>query len=147
MRVFGLFILFVSFALPLAAQQQQPATPTFTQSDAETLVLTFEDALQGRNLKLFLSAFDRDRMIDYGNFSDHVTALFARTDAFRVNLHVTNMEDLGNGREALTIDMQMELVPRDASHSDRRETMLKVQVAKSENVWRIVELVPREFFY
>jgi hypothetical protein len=147
MRVFGLFILLVSFVLPLAAQQQQPATAAFTHADAENLVLTLEDSLQGRNLKLFLSVFDRDQMVDYGNFADHVTALFARTDGFRLSLHVTDMDDTGNGHAALAIDTQMEMVPRDSSHPDRRETTLRVQLVKSGNAWRIVELAPREFFY
>ena len=147
MRVFGLILLVLTLAMPMCAQQSQPAAATFTSADAETLVRTLQDGLEGHNLKRFLSAFDREQMIDYGNFADHVASLFARTDAFRVNLHVTSMQDAGDGRVFVTVDAQIEVAPRDVPHPERRETTLNVQVLKSGNGWRIVELAPREFFY
>ncbi|HEX8927077.1 MAG TPA: hypothetical protein VF786_14860, partial [Terriglobales bacterium] len=109
MRLFGLIILLLCLTLPMAAQQAQPATATFSQADAETLVRTLQDGLEGHNLKRFISAFDRQQMIDYRDFSDQVTALFSRTDAFRVNLHVSKFEDAGDGRANVTMDAQMEI--------------------------------------
>ncbi|HEX8924806.1 MAG TPA: hypothetical protein VF786_03390 [Terriglobales bacterium] len=147
MRVFGLTILLFSLTLPIGAQQAQPATATFSQADAETLVRTLQDGLEGHNLNRFLSAFDRDQMIDYRDFSDQVAALFSRTDAFRVNLHVTQIEDAGDGRANVTMDAQMEITPRDSVRPDRRETTLNFQVAKSAQGWCVVDLAPREFFY
>ena len=146
MRVFGLVILSLSLLLSAAAQQPQSAT-AFTHADAEKIVRTLQDGLEGSDLKRFLSAFDHDQMINYGNFSDQVAALFARTDGFQVSLHVTNIDDAGDGRANMMLDAQMEIVPRYAPRPDRRETTLNVQVAKSAKGWRIVEITPREFFY
>ena len=147
MRALGLLILSLALAMPTAAQQSSTAPTAFTHVDAEKLVRTLQDGLEGRDLKRFLSAFDREQMIDYGNFSDQVTALFARTDGFRVNLHITNIDDAGDGSANMMLDVQMETVPRYAPRPDRREAMLNVHVAKSAQGWRIVELVPRDFFY
>jgi len=147
MRVFVLVILLFSLALPVCALPQQPSTTTFTSADAEALVRTLQNGLEGHNLKRFLSAFDRERMIDYGNFADQVAALFAHTDAFRVNFHITSASDAGDGSVTLTIDAQMEVTPRDLPRSERRETTLNLRVAKSGEDWRIVELAPRDFFY
>ena len=147
MRVFGFFFLLISLVLPVAAQPSQPATTKFTHADAEKLVRTLQDGLEGQNLKTFLSAFDRDQMINYGNFSDQVAALFSRTDAFRVHLHVTNIDEARDGSANVTLDAQMEIAPHYAPRPDRREAILNVHVAKSADGWRIVDLAPRDFFY
>lgn len=144
MRVFGVLILVFFSALPMCAQQQQP---TYTSADAENLVRTLRDGLEGHNLKRFLFAFDREQMIDYGNFADHVASLFARTDAFRVNLHVTDFQDAGKGLVVLSMDAQMDIAPRYGPTPDRRETTIQFQVVKSGDGWRVVELAPRDFFY
>jgi hypothetical protein len=147
MRVFGLIFSLLLLALPAYAQQPQSSPAIFTSADVDTLVRTLQDGLEGHNLKRFLSAFDREQMIDYGNFADQVSSLFARTDAFRVNLHVTSTQDAGNGRVLLSMDAQMEIAPRDRPRPDRRESTLSLEVAKSGNNWRIVQLAPRDFFY
>lgn len=146
MRVLGLLFLILTVVLPTCAQQPQSA-PTFTSADAEAIVRTLQDGLEGHNLKRFLSAFDRDQMIDSANFSDQVSALFARTDSFRIYLHVLNAEDAGDGRANVRLDAQMEITPRDSARPDRREVALNIQVANAGKGWRIVELAPREFFY
>ncbi len=163
-------VAFLAFTLSLSAQPQpstdapQPSSAendkqrkpdvrpgdaadadTFDERAAAQVLGTIRDGLEGHSQRLFLAAFDRDKMNGFLTFQDQIEAYFTRYESFRLHLRIiqTSME---NNRGAILAEFQVESEPRGGGRMSRREGQLRFELERGAKGWKIVDLNPRGFF-
>ena len=101
-------------------------------------------SLSAGNAAGFLKAFD-PAMAGYAKLRENVTGLIAQGD---VQSLIDPLEDEGDDRRRVAQFQWTLRIQRgqQATSSARREQVLKCTVEKQGGKWRIVDLVPMEFF-
>ena len=126
--------------LPLAAccRAADPA------GEVLDLVADAAASLSAGNVPRFLKAFD-PKMAGYAKLRENVTGLIAQGD---VQSLIDPLEDEGDDRRRVAQFQWTLRIQRgqQATSSARREQVVKCTVEKQGGKWRIVDLVPMEFF-
>ena len=102
-------------------------------------------ALQAGNAPLFLAAFDRESLADFGHLSDEVFALTAQR---RIASSVENgpIEQDGEFR-IVRVDWLLQLTPMlDPGAVEKREQEILLRLTKRKGRWKIVAIDAPEFF-
>jgi hypothetical protein len=138
-------ILLLTLALSLAAQPSQSAPAAFDERSAAEVLGTIRDGLEAHSQRLFLSAFDADKMDGFLTFQDQIEAYFTRYEGFRVSLHILQTSE-ENNRGVILADFQLESEPRGGGRISRRQGQLRFEVERNAKGWKIVDFNPRGFF-
>lgn len=92
-----------------------------------------------------LSAFDQQHMAGYSAFADQVRVMFDTFDSFRARYHIRQTAMEGE-RGMVLADFELEQTPRDATVPVRKLAQIRFVFERIGEQWKIVDLVPREFF-
>lgn len=140
-------LLFCTQAV-VAQRPKQPAAPptsTFTPEVAVKLMDQLLQGLQTQNPNQFLSAFDPEFMINYGQFADQIGVLFNQYESFVGRYHVRQMGD-NPDRPLVLVQFDLQADSTSPGAQLRKSSQVRFEFARGKNGWRIVNLTPRGFF-
>jgi hypothetical protein len=117
----------------------------FSEAAANSVLRDMRDGIEGRSQRLFLSAFDPDKMDGYLNFEDQIQSFFDRHESLRLHYRITQTTSEG-GRGVALVSVDMELIPRGATAPQRRSTQMRFELERGRRGWKVVDFRPRDFF-
>lgn len=142
----ALLLFFASVSVHGGCAPQQDDSQQASTA-AEQVMTTLNDGLTGHSTREFLSAFDPDRMQDYGNFADQMRRFFALYDNIRVHYQIIDARSAPDKSITVTADIELE---GDNANNDvpgvSRSGQLHLRLSRSKSGWKIADLQPREFF-
>jgi hypothetical protein len=120
-------------------------TSVFSDRVANNVMNDIRDGLEGHSQRLFLSAFDGDKMDGYLRFEDQIQAYMEKYDSFRVHIRIiqTTVEQ---SRGVVLAQFEMEAMPRSGGPVYRNSSQLRFELEKGKKGWKVVDLRPRLFF-
>ena len=131
---------------PVAPAPGAAATSdAFTDAVANDLLLQVAGAMEARNTRQLLAAFD-SKMEGYGVFANHMQAWFHDNTAFKAyyKLRQTSLDD---GRGVAVVDFEYELTPREEDQPPiRRHAQMRFTFERGPKGWKISDFSPRSFF-
>jgi hypothetical protein len=136
-----------------ATQGQSTGQPSISQSSTDLsdelikdVLSDFQQGFETHNLSKVLSVFDTEAMPDFSQFRDQMVAYFRLHESFRLRyqlLQVNADKDIGSA----TADIEMDEDPIDTLPTPkRRSTQMRFQVKRTRKGWRIIGLLPMDFF-
>jgi hypothetical protein len=106
----------------------------------------FQRGFETHNLDKVLTVFDADAMPGFAQFRDQMVAYFRLHESFKLRyqlLQVNADKDIGTA----TADLEMEEDSLDTLPTPkRRSTQMRFQIKRTPKGWRIIGLLPMEFF-
>jgi hypothetical protein len=102
--------------------------------------------MQTHNIQLVLSVFDKKELDSYSNLQAQLRAFFQQFS--EVNLRYQLLQVTAeNGRGSLTVEMQMDALPFEATQiAQRRSVQMRLQLKLGPKGWKIAGFTPSDFF-
>jgi len=139
-------LLAVAAAAP--AQQAAPAGQDTDVSDQviQQVLEPLRLGMQTHNIQLVLSVFDKKELDSYSNLQAQLRAFFQQFS--EVNLRYQLLQVTAeNGRGSLTVEMQMDALPFEATQiAQRRSVQMRLQLKLGPKGWKIAGFTPSDFF-
>lgn len=125
--------------------QDEVDAAVFSDAVVNSVLHDMRDGLEGRSQRLFLGAFDPDKMDGYLSFEDQIQSFFDRHESFRMHYRISQTAVEG-GRGVALVDVDMEQIPRGGVAPQRRRTQMRFELERGRKGWKVVDFRPREFF-
>lgn len=121
------------------------ANEVFSTAEADDVLKTLADGLEGHSQRLMLSAFDTSSMDGGLQFEDQIEAFFQKYEAFRVHFRIANAAQQ-NGKGIIDVDIELEELPRAGGNPVRKHDQMRFELEHGRKGWKIVDFRPRQFF-
>ena len=145
-----LVMLLLAISVLATAQQEKPKEPAksvsnvFTVNDANTVLARFRSALEAHSQRQMFALFDGEKMTAYVSFQDQMRGFLSRNEGIRVNIRgiqASGESDKG----VITATFEIETTSR-TGNASRRSEQLRLELNRTAQGWRIVDINPRSFF-
>ena len=139
-------LLAVAAAAP--AQQAAPAGQDTDVSDQviQQVLEPLRLGMQTHNIQLVLSVFDKKELDSYSNLQAQLRAFFQQFSEVNLRYQLLQLT-AENGRGSLTVEMQMDALPFEATQiAQRRSVQMRLQLKLGPKGWKIAGFTPSDFF-
>jgi hypothetical protein len=144
----ALMAVLLAVAAAAPAQQAAPAGQDTDVSDQviQQVLEPLRLGMQTHNIQLVLSVFDKKELDSYSNLQAQLRAFFQQFS--EVNLRYQLLQVTAeNGRGSLTVEMQMDALPFEATQiAQRRSVQMRLQLKLGPKGWKIAGFTPSDFF-
>ena len=144
----ALMAVLLAVAAAAPAQQAAPAGQDTDVSDQviQQVLEPLRLGMQTHNIQLVLSVFDKKELDSYSNLQAQLRAFFQQFS--EVNLRYQLLQVTAeNGRGSLTVEMQMDALPFEATQiARRRSVQMRLQLKLGPKGWKIAGFTPSDFF-
>jgi len=145
-----LVMLLLAISVLATAQQEKPKEPAksvsnvFTVNDANTVLARFRSALEAHSQRQMFALFDGEKMTAYVSFQDQMRGFLSRNEGIRVNIRGIQASGEGD-KGVITATFEIETTSR-TGNASRRSEQLRLELDRTAQGWRIVDINPRSFF-
>jgi len=145
-----LVMLLLAISVLATAQQEKPKEPAksvsnvFTVNDANTVLARFRSALEAHSQRQMFALFDGEKMTAYVSFQDQMRGFLSRNEGIRVNIRGIQASGEGD-KGVITATFEIETTSR-TGNASRRSEQLRLELNRTAQGWRIVDINPRSFF-